>query len=178
MAMTRLTSAGDNWGAAMSRDGKYLATLRRETDGRDSLWTQHLATSSSTQIVPPGDAAILDVAISPDGDYVYFRSLPALSETNDLYRVPVLGGPVTLMVHDIDSTPSLSSAAGRFCFMRYNRSENKQWLIGVNVDGSDPKVIFSGGGSNYSKPAWSPDGKHIVVGEEKEGVASHPIFLR
>jgi serine/threonine protein kinase len=172
MAMTRLTSAGDNWGAAMSPDGKYLATLRRETDGRDSLWMQHLATSSSTQIVPPGDAAILDVAFSPDGDYVYFRSHPALSETNDLYRVPVLGGPVTLMVHDIDSTPSFSSAAGRFCFMRYNRSENKQWLIGVNVDGSDPKVIFSGSGSNYSKPAWSPDGKHIVVGEEKEGVIS------
>ncbi len=172
MAMSRLTSAGDNWGAAMSPDGKYLATLRRETDGRDSLWMQHLATSSSTQIVPPGDTAILDVAFSPDGDYVYFRSHPALSETNDLYRVPVLGGPVTLMVHDIDSTPSFSSAAGRFCFMRYNRSENKQWLIGVNVDGSDPKVIFSGSGSNYSKPAWSPDGKHIVVGEEKEGMIS------
>src|SRR5450631_234712 len=168
MAMTRLTSAGDNWGAAMSPDGKYLATLRRETDGRDSLWMQHLATGSSTQIVPPGDAAILDVALSPDGDYVYFRSHPALSATNDLYRVPVLGGSLALIVHDIDSTPSFSSAPGRFCFMRYNRPENKQWLISVNADGSDPKVIFSGSRSTYSKPAWSPDGKHIVVGEEKE----------
>jgi serine/threonine protein kinase len=172
MAMTRLTSAGDNWAAAMSPDGKYLATLRRETDGRDSLWMQHLATSSSTQIVPPGDAAILDVAFSPDGDYVYFRSHPALSATNDLYRVPVLGGSLGLVVHDIDSTPSFSSAAGRFCFMRYQRSDNKQWLMSANADGSDQKVIFSGSGSAYSKPAWSPDGKHIVVGEEKDGVVS------
>ena len=172
MAMTRLTSAGDNWAAAMSPDGKYLATLRRETDGRDSLWMQHLATSSSTQIVPPGDAAILDVAFSPDGDYVYFRSHPALSATNDLYKVPVLGGSLALIVHDIDSTPSFSSASGRFCFMRYKRSENKQWLMSFNADGSAPKVIFGGTGSTYSKPAWSPDGKHIVVGEEKEGVVS------
>src|ERR1035438_7350366 len=170
MTMSRLTSAGDNWGAAMSPDGKYLATLRRETDGRDSLWMQHLATSSSTQIVPPGDAAILDVAFSPDGDYVYFRSHPALSATNDLHKVPVLGGSLALIVHDIDSTPSFSLAAGRFCFMRYKRSENKQWLISVNADGSDSKVIFSGSGLTYSKPAWSPDGKHIVVGEEKAGV--------
>ena len=177
MTMSRLTSAGDNWGAAMSPDGKYLATLRRETDGRDSLWMQHLATSSSTQIVPPGDAAILDVAFSPDGDYVYFRSHPALSETNDLYRVPVLGGSLGLIVHDIDSTPSFSLAAGRFCFMRYQRSESKQWLITVNADGSDPKVIFSGSGSTYSKPAWSPDGKHIVVGQEKEGVVSDIVMF-
>jgi eukaryotic-like serine/threonine-protein kinase len=177
MAMTRMTSAGDNWAAAMSPDGKYLATLRRETDGRDSLWMQHLATSSSTQIVAPGDTAILDVALSPDGDYVYFRSRPALSATNDLYRVPVLGGSLALIVHDIDSTPSFSPALGRFCFMRYNRSENKQWLISVNADGSDPKVIFSGSGSTYSKPAWSPDGKHIVAGEEKVGVVSDLVVF-
>jgi serine/threonine protein kinase len=172
MAMTRLTSAGDTWAAAMSPDGKYLATLRRETDGRDSLWMEHLATGSSTQIVPPGEAAILDVALSPDGDYVYFRSHPALIATNDLYRVPVLGGSLALIVHDIDSIPSFSSANGRFCFMRYSRSENKQWLISVNADGSDPKVILSASGLTYSKPAWSPDGKHIAVGEEKEGVVS------
>jgi eukaryotic-like serine/threonine-protein kinase len=163
MSITRLTSSGDSLAADVSPDGKYLATLQRQADGRDSLWMRHLATNSNTQIVPPGDAAIVDVTFAPDGDYVYFRSRPSASSTSDLYRVPVLGGPSALVIRGMDSPPSFSISAGRFCFMRYKASENLQSLISANEHGSNENTIYSGKGLTYRNPAWSPDGKRIVV---------------
>ena len=65
MEITSITSGGDTWAAAISPDGKYIATLRRDADGRDGLWMRHLATNSYTQIVAPSDAAILDAVFSP-----------------------------------------------------------------------------------------------------------------
>jgi len=165
MAMSSITSGGDSWAAAMSPDGKYVAMLRRDTDGRDSLWMRHLPTNSITQIVAPGDSTIADVTFAPDGDYVYFRSRPVATFIFDLYRVPVLGGSPAPMLHHIDSAPSFSSGAGRFCFIRNNLGENSQALVSAKADGSDQKVLYSGKGYDYyGEPAWSPDGKRIVVG--------------
>jgi eukaryotic-like serine/threonine-protein kinase len=177
MTMIRITSEGDAWAAAMSPDGKYMAMLRRETDGRDNLWMRHLPTNSNTQIVAPGDSAIYDVTFAPDGNYVYFRSRPPGSSAVDLYRVPVLGGPPALVVHDIDSTPSFSSGAGRFCFMRYKPSENSQALMSATADGSDQKVVYSGKGQSYENPAWSRDGKRIAASETLAGTTWQLIII-
>ena len=35
--MTSLTATGEYWSAALSPDGKYMATLRRDMQGRDSF---------------------------------------------------------------------------------------------------------------------------------------------
>lgn len=165
MAIERITSSGDTWAAAMSPDGKYLATLRRGSDGRDSLWMRHLATNSNAQIIPPGDASILDVTFSLDGNYVYFRTRQS-SLVSELERVAVLGGTPAKVVRDIDSAPAFSAAAGRFCFMRYDPPKNKQWIISVNLDGSDERKIYDGTGlQTLRNPAWSPDGKHIVLSD-------------
>jgi serine/threonine protein kinase len=172
MTINRLTTSGNTWAAAMSPDGKYMAMLQRQPDGRDSLWMRHLPTNSNTQIVPPDDSAILDVTFAPDGNYVYFRNHPSRGAVADLYRVPVLGGPSALVTRDIDSSPSFSQMAGRFCFVRDRQPENTQSLLSANTDGSDEKVIYSGKGQTYSAPAWSPDGKRIVVAEvPKDSIA-------
>ena len=165
-----ITSGGDTGAAAISPDGKYVATLHTDADGRDSLWMQHLPTNSNTQIVAASDLSInSDLAISPDGNYVYYRTRQAGGASNDLYRVPVLGGTPTLITRAVDTPPSFSVGSGRFCFIRYQPSEDIQTLLSASPDGSAEKVIYSGKGQNYYAPAWSPDGKHIIVAESGGG---------
>jgi eukaryotic-like serine/threonine-protein kinase len=170
MAITAITSDGDTWAAAISPDGKYVATLRREHDGRDSLWMRHLPTNSNTQIVPPGDSAVLDITFGPDGNYVYFRSHSAGQSITELNRVPVLGGTIARVSHDVDSAPAFSAGAERFCFLRYNQAAHSQTLLSAKPDGSDEKVILSEDHITYSNPAWSPDGKRIALAEALQGV--------
>ena len=162
MTMTSLTATGEYWSAALSPDGKYMATLRRDGQGRDSLWMSHLPTNSNAQIVPAGDSTFREVTFSPDGNFVYYR-VDLLNGVSDLYRVPVLGGQPGLVVHDIDSPPAFTASAARLLFVRNRPSENSQSLFTANLDGSDQKTIYSGKGIVYSNPAWSPDGKQIAV---------------
>ena len=168
MTIASVTASGDYWSAALSPDGNYMATLRRDSQGRDSLWMSHLPTKSDTQIVPAGDAIFKEVTFSADGNYVYYR-IDLLDGTFDLDRVPVLGGQPTRVVHSIDSPPAFTASAGRFVFIRNRRAENDQALITANLDGSDEKAIYSGKGPVYSNPAWSADGKRIAAIEELPG---------
>ncbi len=162
MTMTSLTATGEYWSAALSPDGKYMATLRRDGQGRDSLWMSHLPTNSNAQIVPSGDSTFREVTFSADGNFVYYR-VDLTHGVSDLYRVPVLGGPPGLVVHDIDSPPAFTASAARLLFVRNRPSENSQSLFSANLDGSDQKTIYSGKGIVYSNPAWSPDGKQVAV---------------
>ncbi|MGA3212996.1 MAG: protein kinase, partial [Terriglobales bacterium] len=177
MTITSITSVGDTWAATISPDGKYIATLRRDSDGRDSLWMRHLATGSNTQIIPPGDSPILDATFAPSGDYVYFRSQKPGSVEAGLYRVPVLGGPSALITSNIDTAPSFNAIAGRFCFLRNKRSANTQSLITAQMDGADEKVIFFGSGITYWNPAWSHSGAHIVLAVGRDSAASSIAIL-
>jgi Tol biopolymer transport system component len=161
--MQALTDTGDMFSAAISPDGKYVAILRRETDGRDSVWMRHLPTNSTSQIVPPGSAKYDEVTFGRDGNYIFLRSRDKQSPgTVDLIRVPVLGGPVTRVVHNIDSPPSFYR--DRLCFLRLNAPKpGMEQLLSANLDGTEEKVIYTGQGGHDYGPAWSPDGRRIML---------------
>src|SRR5580658_1276966 len=89
----RLTTTGNIAATAVSRDGRYVTYVLRDS-GQDSLWVRQTAVSSAQQVVSPASEAYLSSPMfSPDGNFIYFsRGRSEKSNDLQLFVVPVLGG--------------------------------------------------------------------------------------
>ncbi|MGA8493692.1 MAG: protein kinase [Terriglobales bacterium] len=151
---------------AISPDGKYLAMVRRNEKGQESLWLRHLPTNSNTQVIPPIRLANYDRAqFSPDGNYIYFRRSGSADDAKrfDLYRVAVLGGTPGLLARDVDSSPTFSADGQRMAILRDNNPAiGKYQILIMDRDGGNEKPLITGDHPVPANPAWSPDGKVIA----------------
>jgi len=164
-SIENLTNNGHVSLAALSPDGKYLLHVREE-NGLQSLWLRHIPTMSNTQVVPPAATRYAGLTFSPDGSYIYcVRRDEAEQTLASLYRAPVLGGTPQLLIKDVDSPITFSPDGQRFAYLR-ERHDSPFWdLLIAHSDGSPDRALFSNTplASNSFEPAWSPDGKTIVI---------------
>ncbi len=169
-AISQITNSSKAVVTAISSDGKYLLTVI-DDKGMNSLWLRNIATGSDTQIVPPS-TTIVNVAFSPDGNYVYFRKAEnAINSDFSIYRSPVLGGTPQVVARDVDSAMTFSPDGTRMAYMRANDPETGKWrILSAKIDGSDEKVrhIFP---LDYLPRwvAWSPDGKQLAYPDHAAG---------
>ncbi len=169
MQITAATSTGDTTGAALSPDGRYLAYTRRN----NGLWLRLLATGSDVQLLAPQSARyVRNPSVSPDGNYVFYAQSNEQHSEMTLYRVPVLGGTAREVAADVDSQIGFSPDGKRIAFVRSDPREQSERLILVNADGSGDETTLA---TRFKKdkhgfatssnlgPAWSPDGRRLVV---------------
>ncbi len=161
-----LTNNGHVVLSAISPDGKYLLHVRDE-NGLQSLWLRHIATGSNTQVVPPAATRYAGLTFSPDANYIYCVRRDEEEHTlASLYSAPVLGGTPRLLIKDVDSRVTFSPDGQRFAFLREDHDSPTYELIVAKSDGSPDRTLFKdvtlAGAGSYS-PAWSPDGKTIVI---------------
>jgi len=151
--------------AAISPDGKYLLQALEEK-GMQSLWLHHIPTETNKEVVEPAAARYESLRFSPDGNYIYFlRREEAEESMSVLYRASVLGGTPKVLVKDVDSPITFSPDGAHFAFLRELHDSPKWDLILAKNDGTIERPIFSGQElkSDSYVPAWSPDGKIILI---------------
>jgi len=163
--IANLTKNGHVSLAAISPDGKYLLQVRGES-GLQSLWLRHIATGSNTQVVAPAATRYQALTFSRDGSYLYFlRRDDEEHVIGILYAAPVLGGTPRAVARDVDSPITFSPDGQRFAFLREKHDAPYFDLISMKSDGSDERQIFKDQNflTDSLAPAWSPDGKTILI---------------
>ena len=164
-SIENLTNNGHVSRAALSPDGKYLLHVREE-NGLQSLWLRHIPSMSNTQVVPPAATQYAGISFSPDGSYIYCVRRDESEHTlASLYRAPVLGGTPQLLIKDVDSPITFSPDGRRIVYLREHHDTPFFDLLIAHSDGTPDRALFSNTplASNGYEPAWSPDGKTIVI---------------
>ncbi|MCU1230797.1 MAG: hypothetical protein JWO97_3681 [Acidobacteria bacterium] len=163
IAMRRLTNSGRVTHATISRDGRYIAYVTHDRNGA-TMFLQQVATGSSITIVPSlPNSHYAGLAFTPDSNHIIFTRYDA-SVFAAIYELPILGGTPVKIVDDADTTPAISPDGRQIAFARddFNLSSSVVMIIGR--DGSNLRRVGKWALPNRAlSPAWSPDGKTIVV---------------
>jgi serine/threonine protein kinase len=150
---------------AISPDGKYLLQGLEE-GGEQSLWLRHIPSMTNKQVLTPARTRYQGLSFSPDGNYIYFLRRDESNEAeSQLYSASVLGGAPRVIVEDVDSPISFSPDGQHFVFLRELHDSPNWDLWQAKSDGTIEKAIFRSRSllSDSYVPAWSPDGKTIVI---------------
>jgi serine/threonine protein kinase len=168
--ITKLTDSGNLATAAISPDGKYVVNAVNE-NGMESLWLRNLGNNSNTQVIAPSLDRYISLQLSPDGDYIYFRTVGG-----DLDLVPVLGGNPRLAIRNILSGVSFSPNGQRISFMKFGTGSKDgkpppMKLVTANLEGGEEKELlaFTFDSTRFSVPnlTWSSNGEVIVASVEE-----------
>jgi Tol biopolymer transport system component len=99
----------------------------------------------------------ISLDVSPDGQSIVFDLL------GDLYTMPITGGKATRLTggtaHDMQ--PRFSPDGRQIVFVSDRSGDENLYLI--HADGTGLRPLTDGVESSYFSPAWSPDGREIVV---------------
>ncbi|HMT06786.1 MAG TPA: winged helix-turn-helix domain-containing protein [Pyrinomonadaceae bacterium] len=177
--ITRLTTTGRSKRTAISPDGRYVAHVTESKDG-DSLFVRQTSIANDTRIAGPIKSDFAWITFAPDGNFVYYLTLDRDIGVSELFRVPVMGGPIVKVAHDIGA-PTLSPDGSKLAYMVQNKDESRlivatnpiaNEVVSTSRDAPDylypnETVIVSRREPDYMNmywfaPAWSLDGKSIA----------------
>jgi Tol biopolymer transport system component len=129
------------------------------------------APNSDLPIIPTRQAAFttdegtwMSLDVSPDGKTIVFDLV------GDLYTVPLAGGKATRITSGMgfDGQPRYSPDGSSIVFVSDRSGYENLWLVDVN--GQNPRALTKDKDAQYISPAWTPDGKYLVVSRTKTGI--------
>ena len=101
-----INNHGYDVGPIYTRDGKYIIYRSQATPGFEAdrwrLMAYNRATRTSTEITKKFDLQVEEIALSADGNYVYFTA--GERGRQPVFRVPLGGGEPQKMVKDVYAT--------------------------------------------------------------------------
>ncbi len=145
------------------------------------MHVRHVATASDVPVLPAAVVQYNGLTFSPDGNYVFsVRTTAANISYSELYRMPVLGGPLQKLIFNIDTPISFSPDGAQFAFVRGVPEKGETHLLIAHADGSGERVLATRSGplagATVFGPAWSPDGNVVVFPSYQSGKDLHSVL--
>jgi Tol biopolymer transport system component len=173
--LEKLSTDGGVFHIAMSPDGKNVVYTHR-VSGKQSLWLRQLETSTNVPIVAPSDDFYGGLAISPDGNSVFFVRGTQLEPQLTVYRMSIFGGVPQKVTSGTQGWISLSSDGKKISYVRcpYTDEEWCSLYIADAFDGQNEKKLVSRPfpfriGDNKI----SPDGKSVAYATGQSRTSSN-----
>jgi Tol biopolymer transport system component len=154
---------------SISRDGRHIAYLALNALASMERASFDPATGKTGSFTPllRLSGALLSPDVSPDGEWIAFRSLGG---QEDLFLVRSDGTGLRKVTDDPhrDRGPTWSPDGKRIAFYS-NRDAGKYEIWLINPDGSGLTQVTRTSGNGWF-PSWSPDGKRIAYPTGTESV--------
>jgi DNA-binding winged helix-turn-helix (wHTH) protein len=130
--------------AVITPDGKYVA-YTTEVGGKTSLWLRQLETSENIQIVPPSDQLYRGLAVSHDGNSLYFARASGEDRNSlSIYRVTTFGGIPVKIIEKSQGWMSLSPDDRQISFVRCKHEDQDFCsLVLADVDGKNERNLLT-----------------------------------
>ena len=107
----------------------------------------------------------MSVDLSPDGRWIVFDLL------GHIYRMPAAGGTAEVLTQTsgvaLNFQPRISPDGKTIAFISDRRGQYNLWVM--DVDGGNPRAVFTDLNVAVFEPAWTPDGRFIVVRRAARG---------
>jgi Tol biopolymer transport system component len=136
------------------------ATLSAQPSSTEARWdvTQARGTTRTIEFTT-SEGTWMSVDLSPDASWVVFDLL------GHIYRMPATGGTATVLTQNsgvaLNMQPRISPDGRTIAFITDRRGQYNLWVM--DADGGNPRAVFTDLNATAFEPAWTPDGRFIVV---------------
>jgi Tol biopolymer transport system component len=172
-ALEKLSTSGKVVHAFISPDGKNVIYTNGTRSDKESVWLRELATGNNLEIIPPSDDIYAGLALSPDGNTLYFVRRSRLSAGQSaIYRVSIFGGVAGKIISKAEGWISLSPDGKQLSFVRCSNRADENcslWIADATDGKNERKLVSRSSPLRIGDNAFSPDGKSIAfaVGQSK-----------
>jgi serine/threonine protein kinase/Tol biopolymer transport system component len=166
----RLTTGGKASRAVITPNGNTVVYTEN-----DELKARSLSNGDSRVLIgASASVSYISLAVSPDGNYVYFSARHDRSIVS-LYRIPLAGGEQEWILNSVYGGISFSPDGKSFAFVRRYPDLNEYALLIADANGSNlRKVAVTNRPNNFDgTPSWSPDGRTILCSAINTGGGFH-----
>jgi serine/threonine protein kinase/Tol biopolymer transport system component len=148
----------------VSRDGRYIV-FNSDRGALPSIWRMDIDGGNLKQITNQEDY-LLD--ITPDGRSIVFTSWRTTRQT--LWRASIDGGEAVQISNLFITSGSLSPDGTLVaCWYRDEKPNSPARLMILPITGGEPIRTFEMPPTASGYPTWSPDGKSIIVYDQRTG---------
>ncbi len=177
----KLSTNGKTLHAVISPDGKNVVYTQGTGNDKQSVWLRQLDTGNNVEIVPPTDDFYYGLALSPDGNFLYFVRRPNGREGRfDIFRVSIFGGIPNKILSQTEGWISISADGEKISFVRCPGAENEfcsLWIADALDGKNERKIVSRPRPMRISDNEISADGKRVVFAVGQSETAANEFGL-